>query len=192
MGLTIVTPPTGLVVPLEDARAHLRIESGDDDTFLDGAIRAVQDWLAGRNGWLGLSLGEQTLEFSTDDLSGWLWSREIRLPRPPLIAVESVKHVDGDGTQTTVSSGDYVTGVGVDGLAYVRMKAGGWPSTGAWDSTRICYRAGHVGGQIDAGLHQAILMTVARMYANRGEAEADFRQDGFVKELFAPYRVWGP
>jgi uncharacterized phiE125 gp8 family phage protein len=159
---------------------------------LHRTIWAVTDWLAGRNGWLGMSLCEQTLEFTAEDLSAWVWAREIRLPRPPLIEVVSVTHVDPDGIETAVASAGYTTGIGSDGIPFVRMKAGAWPSAGYGEAARIRYRAGHVDGGIDEGLRQAIIMTVARLYENRGDGIAgDFREDPFIQEMFGSYHVFG-
>jgi hypothetical protein len=72
------------------------------------------------------------------------------------------------------------------------MKSGAWPSAGCGEGARIRYRAGVEGGAIDEGLRQAIIMTVARLYENRGEGiGSDLREDPFIQDLFSPYRVFG-
>jgi uncharacterized phiE125 gp8 family phage protein len=194
MGLVIVTPPTELPVSLDEVKGalNMRAERLDQDEFLYTTIRAVTDWLAGRNGWLGMSLCEQTLELTVEDLFERRWPCDIRLPRPPLIEVVSVSQVNDLDIAAVMPTTDYRVGTGSDGIGYVRFTLGSFP--GGWgEAVRIRYRAGRPEAELDEGLRRAIVMTVTRLYENRGDGVAtDFRDDPFVQELFAPYRVWGP
>lgn len=119
MQVVTITPPPA-VVSREEAKRHLRVESGDDDDFIGDCLAAAQGQIDGPAGWLGRAIGVQTLELQAPvlDHDCWAW---IRLPCPPVTAVVSVTYgaagvvVDPDG---------YVFGPG----ELVRPVTGlGWP-----------------------------------------------------------------
>jgi len=198
MSLHIVTPPlpgdTPVLVP--EAKQFLRVSGSDFDREIHNMILAVNAWLVGPTGWLGRSLVQQTLELRLAGFPHGL-AHWIALPRPPLIAVESVKYDDPDGVEQTLSPDAYRITEGDDGLPYLMMKRGQpWPACLCdVDSVRIRYTAGYGknGWHVDEGIRHAILMTVARLFQCHGDGlTADFREDRFVQSLFAPYRVWTP
>jgi uncharacterized phiE125 gp8 family phage protein len=196
MGLHIITPPDLGKPPVDarEAKNFLRLTSNEFDYELHYMILAVNAWLAGRDGWLGRSLVQQTLELRLAGFPCGLVHR-IVLPRPPFIAIEFVKYDDPAGIERTLAPEAYCVSVENDGLPHLRMKRGQtWPAClSDTDSVRIRYTAGYGthGGCVDEGIRHAILMTVARLFACRGEPiDASLRGDPFIQSLFAPYRVW--
>jgi len=94
-----------------------------------------------------------------------------------------------------IPSAAYSIDVGGVGLACLGVGSDvPWLSNGAEPAkVGVIYQAGYrpQPTDVDEGIRQAILMTVARLYANRGDGlTADFREDHFVQSLFAPYQVW--
>ncbi len=100
----------------------------------------------------------------------------IHLPRPPLLAVESVKYYATDGIQQTLDPAAYQ--VSASGIVGRIAPAPGfsWPSTqaGRFGAVSVVYQAGHVDvvngaavGEAPAMLKQAICVLAAHFYENR-------------------------
>lgn len=203
MSLRIVTPATELPVALEDARDQCGIteeDGSEHDRLLTREIKAVTDWLAGPSGWLGRSLLTRTLELTVPlgVIPAWAGSSEcggldgLVLPWPPLVEVESVVVVDADG-ETVIDPASYYT-VERAGVARLLFLDGyRWPILAAGLAfLRVRFKAGYgdTPDDLDQGLAQAILMTVARLHENRGEAlPTSLAADPFVARLFKDYVV---
>lgn len=119
----IVTPAAPIVTPQQ-------IRGGTSgDTKLAAMIAAVTRSIAAPTGWLGRSLGEQTL----------LWTGACfpdRLPYRPIVEVVSVEYTAPDGTTGTVDPADYR-------LVADRL-IGDWPAVADEpDAVRVTYVAGY-------------------------------------------------
>jgi uncharacterized phiE125 gp8 family phage protein len=106
-----------------------------------------------------------------------------------------VSYIDRLTTAVVISPAMYSTYVGGDGIARLTFSSDvSWPvATLDMASVVVRYQAGYgpSSSDVDDGIRQAILMTIARLYANRGDGlSADFREDRFIQSLFAPYQVW--
>jgi uncharacterized phiE125 gp8 family phage protein len=204
MALKIVTPPAEMPVTLQEAKDHLRVEVTTSDALIARQIRAVADWLAGRNGWLGRSIIRQTLALTLPlpILTGFTGSeiaREgasgITLPRPPVISVKSVEVVDATGAPVIVPSSGFTTYDGDDDLTHlVFLPDLRWPVIAAGPAfVRVTYDAGYGPNStdVDEGLRHAILMAVARLHEARGDPfSTSLQDDPVMQRMFAPYRVW--
>lgn len=93
MRVAVITPPEP-VVSWEEARAHLRLDDGDDQQgYVEGLVAVATAWLDGPDGWLGRALGEQVLEASFL-ACGDAATRSY--PLPPFIAlVSDTPQLDG-------------------------------------------------------------------------------------------------
>jgi uncharacterized phiE125 gp8 family phage protein len=94
----------------------------------------------------------------------------IRLPRPPLQAVTTVKYYDTDGVLQTVDAADYqVDATAMPGTLSPAYGVS-WPAS-RWQpaAVEIVYTAGFgaTAASVPAMLRQAILLTVAHWYTNR-------------------------
>jgi hypothetical protein len=133
-GLTLITPPASEPVTLAEAKAHLRLEIGDDDALVAGLVTAARQHV---EDLIAQSLVTQTWQLTLDkfprysssaiwqqyadglwdqripqtELSGRWWpdKASIRLPRPPLQSVSSIQYVaSGTGILTTMPSANYL------------------------------------------------------------------------------------
>ena len=97
------SPPTAELVTVDQLKAHLRVESDDFDSQIEGWRAAAMGHLDGYAGILGRALAAQTWVLYLDRFP----SAEIRLPLPPLIAVDSITYLKADGVRTTLAASAY-------------------------------------------------------------------------------------
>jgi len=191
MSLHVITPATEAVVSLAEAKAYLRVDHDDDDTVITTMVAAVTDWTAGPDGWLGRSLVLHTLELRQPSFPAYCYGGII-LPRPPFNALESIVYLDTDSAEQTLSSDVYTTYKGGDGLTRVSPVDGeSWPATADHpEAVKVRYAAGYgdAGTDVDPGIRQALLMTVASMYDARESGLTINEQ--MARRLFSPYRVY--
>jgi uncharacterized phiE125 gp8 family phage protein len=147
---------------LVEAKAHLNVDYADDDTLIQAMIDAATAHCDGPGGFLGRAIVEQTWELVLDEFP----ENEIRIPLPPLIAVQSVKYDDGDGVEQTISSGDYTVDTASEPGWVLPEASGTWPATfDGINAVRIRYRAGYL--TVPSDIKAAILLYVGSLYANR-------------------------
>jgi uncharacterized phiE125 gp8 family phage protein len=183
MSVVVVTPPNP-EIDLELVKQHLRVEHGDDDELIQAYLDAAVAHIDGPFGKLNRAIWEQTLELRQNTFSA-----PIRLPYGPVSAVASIKYVDADGVEQTVSADDYL--LTSDG--YVVLAHGSsWPRLrGDAEGVRVRYTAGFE--TVPSSILSAVMLTVGHWYANRetvvvGEGAAEVPMA--VEALLAPYRLW--
>lgn len=185
MRLVVVEPPAE-VLDLAGVKAHVRAEDFDgDDALLEFYARAAEQHLAGPNGWLGRSIGIQTLELRLPSFCS-----RMALQCMPVIEVASVKYLDRDGVEQTAAPSLYSVGDRAIGL-----KSGAtWPATATDDeAVRIRYRAGYEAENVPAPLVQAMKLLVGQWYRSRETVEIGVVVSALpnaVEALCAPYRIW--
>lgn len=197
MALYPVETSSEAIVNLSDLKAHLRVDHSEEDALIQALERAAVQHIDGRDGWLGRALLSQTWEWRLDDFV----CRDLRLPLPPLQAVDSVQYYAADGTLTTLSSTFYDV-VGVNGLnpGCVSLKYGyTWPTvqTDKREAVIITFQAGYAPnaspslGAVPEPIIHAIKLLVGHWYLNREEvAPGSVAQlPVAVEALLAPYRV---
>jgi hypothetical protein len=104
-GLTVVTEPTAEPVTLDEAKAHLRVEHEYDDLTIAALITAARKYcetVAKR------ALVTQTLRLTRDTFPGACDGWILRLPRPPLQSVTSIKYAtDAGRVRTSIVSSSH-------------------------------------------------------------------------------------
>src|SRR5690606_32667448 len=88
-GLELVVPPPVLPVSLEAAKAHLRVDTEDEDSLISDLISAATDYV---ENWTGRALVQQVWEAYYPN-----FYPKIYLPKPPITEIESVYYKDADG-----------------------------------------------------------------------------------------------
>ena len=180
MSLQLTTPPSLEPVTLAQAKAHLKVDTSDDDaliTALISAARARAEWHTGRaliaQGW--------TL---------WLdaWPDVIAIPLPPLQSVTSVTTYARDDSAHVLDASTYTVDTASNRLA---LKDACAPPTNLrrLNAIAVAFTAGYGSAATDvpALLREAILELIAFLYENRGEAPAELPLDCLA--LLAPYRI---
>ncbi|MBN8607046.1 MAG: hypothetical protein J0L81_09030 [Caulobacterales bacterium] len=176
MTLTLITASTAEPVTLEELRAFGQVDHTDDDALLECLAVAAREFVESS---AGVALPAQTWELAVRD-----WpSRIIKLPRPPLQAVESLKHRDAAGNLVTLAENtDYR--VDLAGGAVEPVSA--WPRVGDYsDAVQLRFTAGYAGADdVPQRAKLAIMSLAAFWYDHRNPAEPS---DGATRRV--PFHV---
>ena len=181
----LLTPAPFAPVSVADLQSHTVVEHNDDDDllaiYIDAATAQVQ-------ADTGRAIVKQQWQAGFE-----CFPAVIYLPKPPLLAVESVKYYDTDGIEQTLDPADYqVSKIGIVGR--IAPAPGlSWPSVqaGRFNGVNVGYQAGHVDvvdgvaqSEAPAQLRQAIYLLAAHFYENR-EATAP----GSINETPMAYQM---
>lgn len=188
------------IVSLEEAKKHLIVDHNDDDDLIRALIESATTWIDGPTGWLGRSLGVQTLELRTCDFySLSCQSDTIPLPFPPVLQIVSISYRDANDVLMVLPSDRYEASFGG-----VRPRSDGWPAVNTGpEAVRIQYKVGQarenpdIPGQwiveVAAPIRTAVLMLVGQWYAVREAVSFDASVEKLpfsVEALLQPYRIY--
>ena len=192
--LKVITAPTTEPVTLAEAKLHLKVETGDDDTLISSLITAARETA---EIFTGRALASQVLEYILDGFP--ISNDTIYIPKPPLENITSIKYRDCQGAETEWDSSNYV----VDSesmpariaLAYGKYFPDFTPYPVS--SVRIRFAAGYrTGGpdslKIPEGIKQALKLLIGHFYENRESVVVGTVANKVpftVEALLYPYRV---
>jgi uncharacterized phiE125 gp8 family phage protein len=188
MSARLITAPALEPVTLAEAKLHLRVDGTDEDTLITPLIVAARQYaehLTER------ALITQAWELVVDAFP----SAEIRLPRPPLISITSVKYDDTAGVERTLSPTTYSPDVYSEPGWLLPAHGYDWPDT--WDAAnavRVRYSAGYgaAASAVPEGIKSWILLRVGSLYRQREElVDGRLITPSYIDRLLDPYRVYG-
>lgn len=184
MSLQLITAPAAEPVALADAKAHLKVDTTDDDALITSLVTAARiraEWFTRR-------------AFVTQSWVQWrdAWPRDgFEIPLPPLQSLTSITTYDLNDAATVLDSALY------------RVDAAAVPARVAWAETTvpqtnlrnlaalaIAFTAGYgdAGTDVPEPIRRAIAMIVADLYTHRGD-DAPTPQAALA--LLEPYRLMG-
>lgn len=105
MNIKVITPPNDLTtVSLAEARLQCKVDPDDTshDAALTGLITAAREYAEHRT---QTAIGSQTLELALDEFPGTADAIELR--HGPVGSISSVKYIDEDGVEQTLSTSNY-------------------------------------------------------------------------------------
>lgn len=186
MTTALISGPPMEPVTLADVKAHLRIDTPDEDPLLQAAIVAARAHIEARTRRV---LINQLWRLYLDQ---WPDGRAVPIPLSPIIAVTAVTFYDIAGVARVWGPENYR----IDPSAQpARLIAKLRPAAALYDNgIEIDVVAGYGVSSIDvpAPLRQAILVLVAAWYERRGmighDAVGALEPEGF-NALIAPYMV---
>lgn len=170
MALKLITAPASEPVTIEEAKAHLRVDHGDDDTLIEALQKAARFHA---EKFLGRALVSQTWDYYADAFPAT--GKPIELPLPPCIGVDGVFYTNADGSETEVTSGFVVDTASEPARVYMSGSAA-WPTPGinALNAVRVRFRAGYVDeslsppvGEVPEDIKAAIKLTLGTLYEHR-------------------------
>jgi uncharacterized phiE125 gp8 family phage protein len=199
MPLTLITAPALEPVTLDEAKAHLKVDTDDDDTLIGvliTACRASAEWHTGRafitQSWV-LSLDAWPGAAADCGLPPALSTTPpaaIEIPLPPLQAVTNITTYARNDAATVLDSSLYQVDT-ASKPARVALKFGVAPPTDlrGMNAIAIAFTAGYGDAEanVPAPIHAAILEMIADAYTNRGDTSSDPPLAALA--LLAPYRI---
>lgn len=187
MELVLVTDAATEPVTTAEAKTHLRVDSSDDDTYIDTLVKSARLWVERTR---GMGLITQTWDGSLDAFP----RGAIVIPKYPLVSVTSVTYYDDDlVTSTVFSSAKYQVDTAKRPPRIVLKSGESWPGDALRLSSGVVVRfvAGYgAASAVPADIKHAIKLLVGQMYTQReievtGTIVARF---GFALDaLLAPY-----
>lgn len=185
MSLSLTTPPGGEPVTLAEAKAHLKVDTDDDDALIEALISAARariEWHTGRalmtQGW-------------TLWLDAWPANGIVEIPLPPLQSVLSVTVFASDDSASVLDGDAYRVGT-ASAPGRLALKSALAPPVATLrntDGIAIAFVAGYgEASDVPAAIRQAILCIVADLYTHRGDA--DSLVGITAQDLLAPYRIF--
>lgn len=185
MTLFITEPPLGVPVTPAEAKAHMRVETGDEDALIGELIGVATGHLESET---GLALMTQKWRLCLD---AWPPFGPVLLRKSPVRTVDAVTVYDASGNPRALD----VSGAVLDAHARparLHIAAARRPGR-AINGIEIDFTAGFgdTAAEIPDALRQAILQHVAQMYEFRGPVAAESRPAGLpggYGRLIAPYR----
>ncbi|MDE2182885.1 MAG: head-tail connector protein [Alphaproteobacteria bacterium] len=180
MSLQLVTPASASPVSLAEAKAHLKLDTDDDDARLTAMIAAAAtraEWHTGR-------------AFLTQGWILWLdqWPHDgiAEIPLPPLQAVSEVAFHDPQDERSVADPSAYrVESAAEPGRL---VFADSPPRLRRTAAIEIAFTAGYGdAAAVPQAVKEAILEIVADLYAHRGDEYGPVGLAG--QALLAPYRM---
>lgn len=180
-------------ITLDEAKAHCRVTTSDEDSLIEQLIKAATSDLENKTQRV---LCETTLVEVLDRFP----SGGIRLKHPPILSVQSIVYFDPTGAQLTLDANDYLVDTHSEpGWVFPNVDKA-WPDTQERiNAVTVTYKAGYLLGgtaqqQRDAvprDLRAWLLIRISTLYENRESvsfASAPFNITA-LDSLWQPYRV---
>ena len=183
MTARLITPPAGLAVTIEQARANLRV----DGSYLDALITT---WVEGITDVLEHEIGRAVIN------QGWrvtlgAFPAAIRLARRPIVSIGSIKYIDPAGVLQTLAPGlvDSVTELG----CITPVAGSAWPATlSRADAVTVDYTCGYgpTPDTVPKSIKLYILAKLAEQFDPATRTERDNVQSVFVDRLLDGCRTF--
>ncbi len=142
--MKLIMEPTVEPVTLEEVKQHCRVDHSDEDTLIEAYLKAATRYAESTLCWRAFV--EQTLELTLDKFQD-----EIRLPRPPLQEVVSVKYFDKDNTEQTVDTDVYIVDTDSEPGRVIKADGKSWPTDlRQVNAVKVRYKAGYPMEEVEA------------------------------------------
>jgi len=205
MGLQLITPPTVEPISLDEAKAHLRVDTDDDDLLISMMLTAARQYcetLTRR------SLITQTWRLTLDSFPGpslmgvpygtpfSLPGHAILLERGPVQSITSITYLDMGSTLQTMPSANYVADLSGEPARITPIFGQIWPiNLPQIGSVQVQFVAGFgdTADTVPQELRQWIKLRLGALYENREEVAVGTRivvaELPFLDGMLDPYVV---
>lgn len=166
MFLSRTTAPAETLT-LAEAKAHLRVDNDDGDSYIESLIEVALTYLDGPLGATGQCLGAQEWAYSFKAQG----AEGVRVPIVPATSIESITYYDPAGDEQAATVGDFLLLARSDRTDIMPLEGKAWSATyDRPDAITVTLGAG-VG--LPANVRHAALLLVGFMHENRGATPAD-------------------
>lgn len=166
MGYLRVVDPEEEPVTLTEAKAHLRVETSDDDFYISGLIKVARAQI---EAWTGIQCITATWALSVDRFPRAGEALKLRRAAP-IQSIESVKYIDENGVEQTLAGTVYQLDATVKPAELLLAYDQEWPTIRAQrNAVTIRYIAGDgdAPGDVPWERKWAILAYLGHLYENR-------------------------
>ena len=184
--------PTDAYISTANAKAHLRVDTSDDDTLIDALVDASRTYI---EEYLGRTLVPKTLKLHLDRFP--FDGQSILIPDSPVVAITSIEYVDTNGDTQTWTSSEYSIDIFSLPARLETAYNTSYPSTRAQhNAVTITYTAGYgVTTEITDGPkaieHAAKLMLGSLYEVRENDCPVQLYSPSLgFKTLLAPYRLY--
>lgn len=164
-GLTRMVAPTIEPLTAADMRAFLRIDLTDEDALLTELISSARQFI---EDICNRAFITQTLKLT---LPSWPACDLVRLPRAPLISVNSIQYRDSSGQTVTLADSLYYVATSREPGSITFASDFSWPLllNGHPEAIEITYRAGYgaAAENVPSDARHLIKFLVAHFYETR-------------------------
>jgi len=186
----VVLDGPALLVPVADMKIHLRVRSTltvDDPLIIQKTLAAQStvEKLTNR------ALSKQTLKLFLDRFP----TDEIRIPKPPCIAITEIKYIDGDGVEQTWSPVNFQLDNSSEPARLAPAFGQAWPSTRRqMNAVTVEYTAGFgPPRKVPAPLVEVVKLITAHQYENREDSISGTIMSSIpsgAEDRMAPFIIW--
>lgn len=161
-------PPETEPVTLDEAKANMRVTNSAEDTLITSLIVVAREYaeLAENRAYI-----EQTITGKMDRFPLF-----IKLPRSPLMTVESINYIDTAGDSQTLSTDVYAVDT-ISEPGEITLKHGqSWPVTQRiHHAVTIVYTAGYgdEAADVPQRVKQAMLLMISDWFSHRSDSCGD-------------------
>ena len=141
------------VLSTADAKAWMRVDTSADDSLIADLVAESIDFVEEQ---YGFQLIEKTVTVEYE-----YYGKEVRLPLYPVQSVTSIKAIDQDGTETTLTSDEYY----LTGDTLIIDSVYGWEVPDDRIRLKVVYVAGY--SSIPSGITLGLKKLVASNYEDR-------------------------
>ena len=173
--LTRQTAPAVEPVTLAEAKAHLRVDTSDDDTYIGTLITAAREWC---EQYLDRTLvhTQWVMRFDRFPDSG---IEPVELPRPPMVVsgtatAVTVTFTQEAGPTSTYSTAEYRVDRNATPGAILPIYGSTWtPHRQDDNAISVTWWAGYgaTGSSVPAAIRHAMLMLIGTWYERRASAD---------------------
>ena len=187
-GWNLITPPAREPLGETEIKAHLRIDSDDEDGLIMDYVSAARQQCEEITSRAFLTQTWEAVFYCWPGQEGFV------LPRPPLFSVESIKYTNTAGVVQTVGSSNYMAITVLEPGRVVLTRNGVWPADyiGLGYPITVRYVAGTEAAPFWAV--QSVRWLVGHMYENRESVimgtNLPQKVPFSVQWLLGPHKSW--
>jgi len=173
-----IAPPATTPITLADVKTRLSITDALEDTEIPALIQAAVEQA---ESYTERSFITRTLELAVDH-----FPVEIELLKGPVQSITSIKYLDSDGTEQTLSGSNYVLD-DYSPLPWVLLAAGeSWPATyDAANAVKIRYVAGFGdAADVPEDIKSALYIAVGHWIKFQSEVESGIGPSRMPRQFY--------
>lgn len=161
--LTLVTAPATMPISLPEAKAHLRVDDSDSDTYISACIARAVATIDAANG-IGRCLITQSWLLALDRFP----EAEFTIPLGPVQSITSIKYLDPSGVEQVLSTGNYWPSLNKNPATIHPGYGLAWPFYRLMPgSVKVEFIAGTTADKVPADLKQAMLLLIGHYFSSR-------------------------